>query len=145
MGNIAKKIVDGTIAMDRGVMKVASNNPIARGVDKLENKAMSSFAKGLYTKTEKTDKNLWTGYQVSNKAKIGAGIVGVGVIGGSIGHQTYAPIDKTNVTEYKGMPTAMDADGVGTDSNVTQQRYNKMKANNMNADGSLVFGLHNMR
>lgn len=157
MGAIAKATIKtGKFAVktnnvvDKGIMRVISKNPIARGVDKSINYVGAKTAKGLgklaiETNAKKTNTNLWTGIEAGAGLKIAAGLGAVGVIGASIGNQQHAPYDKTNQTEYVGMPKMMDADGVGNDANVAQKRYNKMKANNLNADGSLVFGLHNNR
>ena len=150
MGKLAKAAIKTNNAVDRGIMKTISDNRVMRTVDKGINYVGGKTAKGLgkvavKTNAEKNSKNLWTGIEAGKGLKIAAGVGAVGVIGASVGHQQYAPYDKTNQTQYAGTPKMMDADGVGNDANASQKRYNKMKTNNLNADGSLVFGLHNNR
>lgn len=83
--------------------------------------------------------NLWTGKRINPVHFAGAGgaYLGGKFLAGSLKHETIQPLQLATYNNYQeqGAPDIMSYDGVG------QQAAPK----NMNADGSIVFGLHNMR
>lgn len=83
--------------------------------------------------------NVWTGKKINPVHFAGAGGVYLGgkMLEGSFKHNTIQKLELATYNDYQeyGAPDIMSYDGVG------QQAAPK----NMNADGSIVFGLHNMR
>ena len=90
-------------------------------------------------KNPKNIGNVWTGKRLNPVHVAGAGGLYLGgkTLKQSVEYNTIQPLQLATYNNYQeqGAPDIMSYDGVG------QQAAPK----NMNADGSIVFGLHNMR
>ena len=90
-------------------------------------------------KNPKNIGNVWTGKKLNPLHVAGAGglYVGAKALEGSFKHNTVQKLEIATYNDYQeyGSPDIMSYDGVGQ----------KAAPKNMNADGSIVFGLHNLR
>lgn len=127
----------------RGVAKnaaVGTKNAASKFVsEKVQPKKIFIDAKDRDGKPKERLDNLYTGKRANPwvVGTVGAGLMGVNFAKDGWNHHVFGQLERAtnyDVQEY-GAPDVMMYDGVG------QERAPK----NLNANGSLVFGLHNMR